>query len=258
MTKEFPYNLGLALSGGSAKGFMHIGVLHYLEQTGHKLDIVAGTSVGALVGGLYADGFSPFEIADLLTQKGFLGMTNFQIPKKGVFGIKSFREMLGKNLHHKRIEDMPLPLRVVATDLDRGCSHIFTQGDAVDVITASCSIPIIFNPVVIDGVYYVDGGLFKNFPVSVIRNDCKTVIGVNLQTDTKKTYRKNITAIAQRCFDFVFGQNAQLDRTYCDILIENRKGLDGISMFDLGVAPKLIKMGYDLTRQHMDGKPHFE
>lgn len=163
------YSLGLALSGGSAKGFLHIGVLHYLEQIAHTPEIISGTSAGALIAVLYADGFSPLEIAELLTKKGFLGMTNFQIPQGGLFSTHNFHNMLRKNIRHKHLEDLEIPIRVLATDLDKGCSKVFSEGPTVDIVVASCSIPVLFNPVVIDDTYYVDGGLFKNFPVSTIR-----------------------------------------------------------------------------------------
>lgn len=80
----------------------------------------------------------------------------------------------------KNIEDLQIPLVVVATDLDNGESHEFRSGPIVEAVTASCSIPIIFSPVVINGVHYVDGGLFHNFPVSIIREECERIIGVNV------------------------------------------------------------------------------
>lgn len=231
---------------------MHIGVLNYLEHIKHKPDIIAGTSAGALVGALYADGYSPIEIVDLMTQKGFFGMTNFQIPRGGMFSTGGFRNMLENNLRHKRIEELPLPLRIVATDLDNGCYKVFTEGSLVDIVVASCSIPVLFNPVIIDEVYYVDGGLFKNFPVSVIRQDCDTVIGVNLDTaPAKGEYKKSVRAIAQRSFDFIFGQNAKEDRMMCDILLEKDKQTN-VPMFNLSMAPQLVKMGYDMARKGIE------
>lgn len=246
------YSLGLALSGGSAKGFLHIGVLHYLEQIAHTPEIISGTSAGALIAVLYADGFTPLEIAELLTKKGFLGMTNFQIPQGGLFSTHNFHNMLRKNIRHKHLEDLEIPIRVLATDLDKGCSKVFSEGPTVDIVVASCSIPVLFNPVVIDGTYYVDGGLFKNFPVSTIRENCRTVIGVNLgQEPIEGKYKKKVSAIAQRSFSFIFGQNARPDRELCDILIEIDPETN-VPMFNLSLAPKLVKKGFEMAREKIN------
>ena len=173
------YKLGLALSGGGARGFAHLGVFKFLEDCGMKPDIISGTSAGALMGALYADGYSVEEIKGLFSGREFSDFAQLQIPKSGVFDSQRFRSFLRRHLRAKAIEDLKIPMAIVATDLDNGESRTFRSGPLVDVITASCSIPIIFSPVVINGVHYVDGGLFRNFPVSVIREECERVIGVN-------------------------------------------------------------------------------
>lgn len=157
------YRLGLALSGGGAKGFAHLGVFKLLEECGLKPDIIVGTSVGALMGTLFADGYSADELKELFTGREFSEFAQLQLPKSGLFDSKRFRYFLKRHLRAKTFEELKIPMIVVATDLDNGESHEFSSGPIVEAVTASCSIPIIFSPVVINGVHYVDGGLFHNF-----------------------------------------------------------------------------------------------
>lgn len=180
-TNHKTYKLGLALSGGGAKGFAHIGVFRLLEECGLKPDIIVGTSVGSLMGALFADGYTSDEIKELFTGREFSEFAQLQIPKSGLFDSKRFRYFLRRHLRAKTFEELKTPLVVVATDLDNGESHEFRSGPIVEAVTASCSIPIIFSPVVINGVHYVDGGLFHNFPVSIIREECERIIGGKCQ-----------------------------------------------------------------------------
>ena len=106
---------------------------------------------------------------------------------------------------------------VVATDLDNGESHEFDSGPIVEAVTASCSIPIIFSPVVINGVHYVDGGLFHNFPVSIIRDRCERVIGVNVSPLVPQKYKQTIFHIAERSYHYMFRANTLEDREMCDV-----------------------------------------
>lgn len=152
-TNHKPYRLGLALSGGGAKGFAHIGVFRMMEECALRPDIIVGTSAGALMGALFADGYSAAEIQELFTGREFSEFAQLQIPKAGLFDSKRFRYFLRRHLRTKNIEDLQIPLVVVATDLDNGESHEFRSGPIVEAVTASCSIPIIFSPVVINGVH---------------------------------------------------------------------------------------------------------
>lgn len=242
------YPLGLALSGGSIKGFAHLGVLQYLDECGVSPSIIAGTSAGALMGALYADGYSPEEIFELLKVQGFMGMTTLKPSGGGVFDTGKFVRYLKKHLRHKRVEDLPIPMRIVATNLDAGEQHIFTRGPLAEVITASCCIPVLFNPIVLGGVHYVDGGLFRNFPVSVIREDCHTVIGMNLGPEESKEYKRTLMGVANRAWELVFRQNTRPDKEACDILLETTEVLQ-YGMFEVNSAAEIMQIGYCLATE---------
>ena len=239
-----PYKIGLALSGGGAKGFAHLGVFKLLEESGLKPDIISGTSAGSLMGVLFADGYSADEIKNMFIGREFSEFAQLQIPKSGLFNYDRFQEFLKRHLRSKRIEDLPIPTVIVATDLDRGCSHEFRSGPIVEAVTASCCMPIVFSPVLINGVHYVDGGLFRNFPVSTIRDECEYVIGVNVSPLIPQRYKQTLLHIAERTYHYVFKANAIEDRELCDILIEAKEvGL--YKTFDLENINLISEIGYE-------------
>lgn len=239
-----PYKIGLALSGGGAKGFAHLGVFKLLEESGLKPDIISGTSAGSLMGVLFADGYSADEIKNMFIGREFSEFAQLQIPKSGLFNYDRFQEFLKRHLRSKRIEDLPIPTVIVATDLDRGCSHEFRSGPIVEAVTASCCMPIVFSPVLINGVHYVDGGLFRNFPVSTIRDECEFVIGVNVSPLIPQRYKQTLLHIAERTYHYVFKANAIEDRELCDILIEAKEvGL--YKTFDLENINLISEIGYE-------------
>ena len=239
-----PYKIGLALSGGGAKGFAHLGVFKLLEESGLKPDIISGTSAGSLMGVLFANGYSADEIKNMFIGREFSEFAQLQIPKSGLFNYDRFQEFLKRHLRSKRIEDLPIPTVIVATDLDRGCSHEFRSGPIVEAVTASCCMPIVFSPVLINGVHYVDGGLFRNFPVSTIRDECEYVIGVNVSPLIPQRYKQTLLHIAERTYHYVFKANAIEDRELCDILIEAKEvGL--YKTFDLENINLISEIGYE-------------
>lgn len=238
-----PYKLGLALSGGGAKGFAHIGVFKLLEECSLRPDIIAGTSVGALMGVLFADGYSANEIKELFTGREFSEFAELQVPRAGIFNSKRFKNFLKRHLRAKTFEELKTPLVVITTDLDHGESHEFRSGLLVDAVTASCSIPIVFSPIVINGVHYVDGGLFRNFPVSNIRHVCDRVIGVNVSPVIPIKYKQTIVGIAERSYHYMFRANTLEDRELCDVLIEAEEfGI--FKTFDIENVDTISNTGY--------------
>jgi len=242
------YNLGLALSGGGARGFAHPGALKAIEDFGLRPDVISGTSSGAIAAVLYADGYSAEEIVNMFVGKDFREFVEIQVPVAAIFGTSGFRKFLKKYLRSKNIEDLQIPVKIVATNFDEGRIMVFDQGPIIDPLVASCSIPIVFNPVVINGVNYVDGGVCKNFPVSVIRSICNKVVGINVSPLVPKKYSKTIMHIAERSYHYMSRTNTLLDRTLCDVLIEITE-LDYFKTFDIDSSEKIFKIGYESSKQ---------
>jgi len=244
------YNIGLALSGGGVKGFAHAGALMALEEEGIKPDIISGTSSGAVVGALYSAGHSPVDICNLFKNKEFNDFVEFTIPKSGIFSTAGFLKFLKDNIKYKNLEDLPIPLFVVATNLDIGESMIFREGELHKRVMASACVPVLFNPIDINGVKYVDGGIFKNFPVSPIREICNTVIGINASPLVSEKYSKNIVGIAERSYHFMFRANTIEDKRMCDVLVEVESVMQ-YRTFDLNKVDVIFWQGYQKMKEEL-------
>ncbi len=254
----YEYFLGYALGGGGAKGFAHLGTLKVLEQYGLKPDVIAGTSAGALAGVFYADGFHPDEIVDLFRKREFREFVSFTIPRTGFLKSTGLHDFLKKNLRSSSFEALQLPFYVVATDWEKAAVKVFSKGDdLVDAVVASCSVPIIFNPQVIDGVPYVDGGILKNFPVTVIRKMCRYLLGVNVSLMMPPAEKESIRTMVERTFNLMSNANTLIDKLKCDILIETT-GLEKISMFDLHSQLRIMESGYHAAAFTMAEKKSLE
>ena len=248
MKEKIKYRLGLALSGGGARGFAHPGALKAIEDFGLHPEIICGTSSGAIAGVLYADGYTPEEIIGLFVGKELREFADIQVPVTALFGTSGFRRFLKKHLRSKSFEDLRIPVNIVATNLDEGKSVVFDKGPVIDPLIASCCIPVIFNPVNINGVPHVDGGVCKNFPVSPIRSRCDKIIGVNVSPLVPKKYAKTILHVAERSYHYMSKSNTLLDRTLCDVLVEITD-LAYFRTFDMVNSEKIFKIGYDASRQ---------
>lgn len=256
--KDYPYYLGYALGGGGSKGFAHLGAFKVFEQYRLKPEIIIGTSAGALAGVFYADGFTPDEIAELFKHKDFKEFVEFTVPRLGLFKTTELERFLKKNLRSKTFDQLQVPFRSVATDWQNGRIKVFDEGDnLVEAVVASCAVPLVFKPIVIDGVPYVDGGLLKNFPVSLIRDSCKFVLGVNVGIIPDPPDKINLRTTAGRVFKLMSNSNVMIDRKLCDILVETGQ-VETFSMFDLKNIDKIMTFGYNAAAESMKSERAFK
>ena len=128
------------------------------------------------------------------------------------------------------------------------CSKTFATGPVIDIVCASCSIPVLFSPVIIDNVHYVDGGVLRNFPVTPIRPFCDIVMGVNVNPMVAKEYKKSIIGIAERSYGFIFKSNTLADMKLCDILIQTKEIID-YNIFDIENLREIAACGYRDTQE---------
>lgn len=242
--------LGIAFSGGGVRGFAHAGVLKYLQEHGITAGIVSGTSAGAIVATAYSMGRSPDEMYDFFSQ---IEPRNIKLithrTDGGLVSSLFLQEALEDFFGKTRLEDLKIPTKVVTADLDNGRARVFDSGSAAKIVLASCSIPVIFPPVEMDGTLYVDGGLYKNFPVSTIRDYCDTVIGINIGSKTLSDYDLSIRNIGLRCWTHIQEENIVIDRNSCDILIESNE-FSRYNIFDVKQATELYQLGYSLASQN--------
>jgi NTE family protein len=190
-------SVGLSLSGGGAKGFAHIGVIKVLEKNNIPIDVVTGTSAGALFGGIYASGTNINYIEDVCLSTGYRQMAKLLDISRGSGGLikgEKIISFIGKYLSQKRIENFPIRFGCVAADIVSGKKIVFIKGDALKAIKASISIPGFFKPVKYGKGYLLDGGLVDPIPLELTRSlGADLVIGVNVfgNLNTKKFVEGN-------------------------------------------------------------------
>lgn len=239
-----PYRLGVALSGGGARGFAHVGALKALEEAGMKPDVIAGVSAGAVAAVMYAAGVPLDEMLSLFTSTKF---TDFARPSlihgDGIFSLMRFKQFIEEATGIDRLENLRIPTYVGVTDLDHGEPAEFHEGPLGERVVASCSIPIVFSPVEIDGIHYVDGGVLRNLPAWIIREKCETLIGINVSPLRTFEYRKSFLDIGMRTYNLMAKANQQQDMDICDHVIITPE-LIHYQVFNLKDIHKAYLSGY--------------
>lgn len=234
---------GLALSGGGARGFAHIGVLKALDELGIKPAVISGVSAGSVAACMYASGMKFEDSMKAFSNKSFSDLTELSVPKDGFFKLDRFRAFLRKYIPVKNLEDLEIPTYIGATDLDHCKYEVFDHGPIDECIAASCSIPIIFRPMKINGTLYVDGGVLKNLPASIIRNKCDTLIGVNVSPMVNEKLKPSIIEIALRSYKLMSKTNTIADINMCDILIESQD-IASHHVFNIKSMWEIAEIGY--------------
>lgn len=248
--------VALVLSGGGAKGFAHIGVLRELEKNNVKIDCIVGNSIGAVIGALYSVGYTPDEIEEIMEKLNLNDSLkdnpnrtdtplekrlsndqyafsikydsdfNFYLPKglkNSQKGYLFLKELLAKAENISDFDKLPIPLRVIATNLDTGQATTFKSGDLAKVVTASAALPSIFDPVKIDGTYYIDGMVSRNFPVEdAIDMGANIIIGVNVGADLKgnSSENYNIFTTAEQLLAIQSASTTDFQKKLASVLIE--------------------------------------
>ena len=162
--------IGLALSSGGAKGFAHVGVLKALAEAGIRVDVIAGSSIGSLVGAFYATGMSPYFMEGLATSLSWRHWTDFTVPKMGMIAGDRILQMVSMLTRGRSIEDTHIPLAIVATEILTRRQVVFRNGSIAKAVRASISIPGVFVPYVMEQCVYVDGGVVNPVPIDVARD----------------------------------------------------------------------------------------
>ncbi len=182
--------IGLALGSGGAKGFAHLGALKAFEDNGIEFDMVAGTSIGSIVGAFYCNGYSSTDIFEMLKRVNFNEIKNLTMIGMDTLGLFS---VVDREIGSLNVEELKKPFRAVATELDSGREKVFDSGRVAQVVCASSSMPPFFKPVVIDGKRYVDGAYTNSVPADVVKGlGADYVIGIDLKTESKPSLLKRI------------------------------------------------------------------
>lgn len=238
-----PYKLGVAFSGGGARGFAHAGALMAIEEAGLKPDIVAGVSAGAVIAVFYAAGLRPLQMAQLFSRRGIRDFLEINFGNGGLFKIDRFQRFITAAVGRRRLEDLDMPVYLGVTDLDNGKAVYFDSGEIGPRVVASCSIPIVFRPVNIDGVNYVDGGVLRNHPAWIIRDKCETLIGINVSPLKRGGKYRSIFDVAMRTYNLMAKANQKPDMELCDISVETPE-IAQYTVFSLNHIKTIFVNGY--------------
>ncbi len=269
--------IGLALSGGGAKGLSHIGALMVIEKAGIKVDYIVGTSMGSIIGALYAIGYPPDTIAKIARNEDWdlllannPGLRQIAIEEKEDYGkyvleVPVLKRKIGlprgvidgqelsielSNVtfpvyDRKKFTDFPIPFKCIATDITNGEVVVLDSGNIADALRSSMAIPSIFTPVKYQGRLLVDGGIVRNFPVQHVKEmGADIIIGVNLSKGFMNEGEiQSFLDILNQSMFLTDGEDTQKQRELCDYLIE--PDLSGYGAGDFDATDSLIKRGYD-------------
>lgn len=232
---------GLSLSGGGARGIVHVGVLQAFENHGFTPVCVSGTSMGAIVGALYAKGIKPKAMMEMLSSKGFLQMFRFKASFSGLLEMKYLKEVMSEHLP-ETFEELEIPFFAAATNLSRNELRIFSSGKLYEAVMASASIPVLFAPVEIDGEKYVDGGLIDNLPVEACKKYCDRVVAVEVNKGKFTENLKYMRGVAAEVFHIVVDRNSLNGLQKADAVI--RPELDpSFKLLDFSRNAELYEIG---------------
>ena len=243
ITKRLP-KIGLALGGGAARGFAHIGVIQVLEEAGIKPDLVVGTSAGSLVAALYASGKTGAQLQTVAETMEEAALTDWTLPflSRGMLRGEALARYVNTQVGGKLIEQFPVPLGVVATDLQSGQGILFQRGDAGTAVRASSSVPAVFQPVRIGEREYVDGGLVSPIPVRFARQmGAELVIAVDISSQPDNNPSGSSIQLLLQTFAIMGKSITTLELQGADVLV--RPALAGMSGTDFSARKRSIDAG---------------
>lgn len=252
--------IGICLGGGGALGFAHIGALRALEERCIFPYRISGASMGAIIGVMYAQGYSPERITEIIEEHKLYAINNIINPfemglKAGLSGHSHIEKLLQKYVGHDRFESLARPFAVSVVDIRTAEWKVVSSGgNLIRYVLASMSIPLAFEPEEIDGGLYVDGGMMNNMPVEPLLPTCRKIIGVDVQTAHPyegKVTRTNMLPIAYRLIQ----KQMNRDRVgRCDFYL-TFPDLDEYGASDFSKYKEITEIGYRETRRYLDRTP---
>ncbi len=246
---KLPPRIGLALGGGAARGFAHVGVIQVLEEAGIRPALVTGTSAGSLVAALYASGKTGAQLQQIAEtmEEATIADWTLQIFTRGVLRGEALAKYVNTQVDQRPIESMAIPLGIVATDLNSGNDVLFQRGDTGTAVRASSAVPAVFQPVKFGGREYVDGGLVSPVPVRAARKmGAELVIAVDISTQPEASAANGTLEILLQTFTIMGKSISTIELKEADVLV--RPALNGVSSADFGARRRSIEAGRQAMR----------
>ncbi|MDE2418862.1 MAG: patatin-like phospholipase family protein [Burkholderiales bacterium] len=249
---KIPPRIGLALGGGAARGFAHVGVIQVLEEAGIRPDLVAGTSAGSLVAAIYASGKNGSQLQRVAETMEEATIADWTLPlfNRGVLRGDALARYVNGQVGARLIEDMQMPLGIVATDLNSGRDMLFQRGDTGTAVRASSAVPGVFQPVKISGRDYVDGGLVSPVPVRAARKmGAELVIAVDISSPPDGNLSNGTLDVLLQTFSIMSLSINTFELKDADVLV--RPMLNGIASSDFSSRKRSIEAGRKAMLQQM-------
>ena len=238
------YKIGIALSGGGARGIAHLGVLKALEEKNLAPDVISGASAGSIVGALYADGHTPEEIFKFFQANGFYKFVKFGLEPRGILKLDGLVKLLKDHLSVERIEDLKKPLFIGCTEFNSGKQRLFSEGDLSVLVRASCSIPILFKAVEYESKLLIDGGVVSNLPIEPLVDHCDILIGSHVNPIDEKDDLTGWMNLVDRVFSLATYNTIRDHIPKCDLFIEPME-LAQYGIFSTSQDRSMFDLGYE-------------
>jgi NTE family protein len=227
-----PAKIAVVLGAGSSKGFAHIGVLKILESNKVPIHLIVGTSVGSVIGSLYAYGYDAFQLQKMSfsIEKG--DIVDLAIPDNGFIKGEKLEEFINKSVNHTPMEKLKIPFYAVATDIQNGQEVVFGRGNTGQAVRASCSIPGVFRPVKIADRMYVDGGTVSPVAVDVAKRfGADVVIAVDISASGERTFPGSTIETILQSINIMYSKLASVQLSQADVVIKPKVGYIGSADF---------------------------
>ncbi|MFC5048093.1 patatin-like phospholipase family protein [Aquimarina hainanensis] len=244
--------IGLVLSGGGYKGIAHLGALLAFEEAGITPQYISGSSAGAIVGALYAGGYSITAIKSFFKKTPLFRFNKFTRKKPGFLDSEKFYDDFSSFFPENTFESLQRTLFITTTNLIEGTSKVFSSGELIKPILASAAFPGIFSPIKIGNALYADGGIMDNFPITPLINHCDMILGVNVTPVKKPTAKdfKHAYNVMQRAYYLMSIANAQNNFKHCNILVEPEE-LVNYGIFNAYNLDKVFELGYSEAKKQL-------
>jgi len=243
---EVNKKIGIVLCGGGVRGLSQIGILAALEEHGIYPQYISGSSVGAIIGAFYASGYSPKDMLEVSKKSKILKLFKPSFRKKGISNMKYLDRLLRKHLTTENFEQLEKKLYVCACNLYSGKAEIFSEGPLIKPVLASAAVPVVFQPQLINGQLYSDGGLLNVLPAEPIRDKCDKVLGVFVHNFYEIDELKTWPAMFDRYLSLRLHDNARERMKMCDLMIIPEKAFE-YSFLRKKTDEQLYQIGYEKT-----------
>ncbi len=246
--------IGLALSGGGARGFAHLGIAQALYEHNMQPKVFSGTSAGAIAGAFLAAGYLPKRTMEIISEISFMKYFRPAISWKGFVKLEKISGVLLEYFPENNFESLKSPLTIAATNYSKGEVAFFNKGELITPMLASASIPVVFDPITIGEDFHIDGGVMCNLPAEVIKNDVDFLIGSSCNPIAKQASSNSMKDMLERTMLMTINCNTNQQKPFCDLFLQPET-LGQYKVFSLSKAKEIYEIGYEYTSKLIQNSP---